>query len=324
MQRRQFITTSTLGASALALPSLGLGQPAAQPWPRETVKLIVPFAAGGGTDRLARMMGIKLGERMGKSFVVENRPGAGGNIGATQVVKSTDGHTLLFTTASIAVSQFLFSKPGYNFTRDLQPVAHISSSPLVLVVRENSPIQKIDDLPKAAGSKGLNYASPGIGTTSHLGGFLLAQKLKTNGTHVAYRGAGPAVNALIAGEIDFALMAAVAVLPFIKNKQLRAVAVAGTRPLPDLATVPLMGNPPLSLNLDNWQGIFAPMTMPKAQVDQLNTAINETLKANEVRNTIYADGATPAGGTPQVLRDLAKLDGARYGSIVFVAGVKPE
>lgn len=192
--------------------------------------------------------------------MIDNKPGAGGNIGAAQVAKGNNVHQLLFTTASIVISPFLFSKPGYDLNKDLTPVIQISSSPLVLVCRSASPLKVLDDLPKAASAKsgGLNYASPGVGTTSHLGGFLLSQRLRMAASHVAYRGAGPAVNALIAGEIDFALMAAVAVLPFIKNGQLRALAVAGKRPLPDLATAPLIGNAPLNLDLDNWQGVFLP------------------------------------------------------------------
>ena len=322
MQRRQLLTHVGVAASTLGTPlSLWAQTPS---WPRETVKLVVPFAAGGGTDRLARLMGQRMGEKTGKTFVVENRPGAGGNIGAASVAKANDQHTLLFTTASVVISPFLFARPGYDLFKDLAPIAHVSSSPLVVVVKADAAAKVIDDLRPKPGGRDLNYASPGIGTTSHLGGFLLAQKLRFSAVHVAYRGAGPAINALMSGEVDYALMAAVAVLPFIKNKQLRALAITGTRPLPDLATAPLLGGAPLNLELDNWQGMFAPITQPKPQLDQINTLVNETIKNPEVRATIYSDGATPAGGSPAQLRALLTRDGAKYGSIVIAAGVKPE
>lgn len=322
--RRTLIQSSAATAATLALPAWS--QAPSTAWPKETVKLVVPFAAGGGTDRLARLMGQRLSEKTGKSFVVENKPGAGGNIGAAQVAKANDPHQLLFTTASIVVSPFLYSKPGYNLTKDLTPVIQVSSSPLVMVVKANSPIKSVTDLTAAAAAKsgGLNYASPGAGTTSHLGGFMLAKQLKISAAHVAYRGAGPAVNAILSGEVDFALMAAVAVLPFVKNQQLRAVAVAGARPLPDLATVPLLGGAPYKLELDNWQGVFIASSLAKTHGDVINQAFNEVLKLQDVRTTVYSDGATPVGGSAATLRSLMSTDGGKYGSIVLAAGIKPE
>jgi tripartite-type tricarboxylate transporter receptor subunit TctC len=332
--RRQTLSCAAAYAAGIAMPSRA--QPStllptqsstqSAVWPRENVKLIVPFAAGGGTDRLARLMGQRLSEKTGKSFVIENRPGAGGNLGAAQVAQAKDPHQLLFTTSSIVVSPFLYAKPGYNLSKDLSPIVQVSSSPLVLVVKTNSPIKAVSDLPATAQSKsgGLNYASPGIGTTSHLGGFLLSQQLKIQATHVAYRGAGPAVNALIAGEIDFALMAAVAVLPFIKNQQLRAVAVAGSRPLPDLATTPLLGGAPYKLELDNWQGVLIASNLLATHGETINRSFNEMLKLQDVRTTIYADGATPAGGTSAQFKSLMSTDGGKYGGIVIAARIKPE
>ena len=320
--RRTALQTSAAFSASLALPTFAQSLL----WPKESVKLIVPFAAGGGTDRLARLMGQRLSEKTGKSFIVENRPGAGGNIGAAQVAKANDPHQLLFTTASIVVSPFLFSKPGYNLTKDLAPVIQVSSSPLVLVIKANSAIKAVEDLPKAAAAKagGLNYASPGVGTTSHLGGFLMTKQLKMSASHVAYRGAGPAITALISGEVDFALMAAVAVLPFIKNQQLRAIAVAGKRPLPDLATAPLIGGAPYNLELDNWQGVLISSSLVKTHTEVINQAFNEVLRLQDVRTTVYADGATPVGGMAATFKSLMATDGGKYGGIVIAAGIKPE
>jgi tripartite-type tricarboxylate transporter receptor subunit TctC len=326
IKRRQILQGTSAWAASMALPSFAQATGSATVWPKENVRIVVPFAAGGGTDRLARLMGQRLSEKTGKSFVVENRPGAGGNIGAAQVAKANDPHQLLFTTASIVVSPFLYSKPGYNLTKDITPVIQISSSPLVLVVKANSSLKLVTDLNTAAAAKpgGLNYASPGAGTTSHLGGFMLAKQLKMNASHVAYRGAAPAVNAILSGEVDFALMAAVAVLPFIKSQQLRAVAVAGSRPLPDLATTPLLGGAPYKLELDNWQGVFIASSLAKTHADVINQAFNDTLKLPDVRSTVYSDGATPIGGSAAQLRSLMSTDGGKYGAIVISAGIKPE
>jgi tripartite-type tricarboxylate transporter receptor subunit TctC len=329
MKRRTLIQASAGAAAGLALPANAQKPapgPASAVWPTDTVRLVVPFAPGGGTDRLARLMGQRLSEKTGKSFIVENKPGAGGNIGATQVVKAGDPNQLLFTTAAIAISPFLFTRPGYDLGKDLTPVVQVSSSPLVLVVKSNSPLASLADLPTAAKEKlgGLNYASPGVGTSSHLGGFLLAKQLGMSASHVAYRGAGPAATALVSGEVDFALMAAVAVLPFIRNKQLRALAVAGKRPLADLATVPLLGGPPNNLDLDNWQGIFMPSKLGPNMANTINAVVNETLKLQDVRTAIYADGATPVGGSGAQFKSVVVADGARYGSLVLSAGVKPE
>ncbi len=324
MNRRQLNLAALPIAWAAAHPLNGVAQTAA--WPRENVRLVVPFAAGGGTDRLARLIAQRMGEKTGKSFIVENKPGAGGNIGAAQVAKSTDGHTLLFTTAAIAVSPFMFGKPGYDLSKDLLPVVHVSSSPLVLVTKPGGTINSLADLAKASAAKpnGLNYASPGVGTTSHLGGFMLTQQFKLNAKHVAYRGAGPATTAVMSGEVDFALMAAVAVIPFLKNKQLQALGVSAKRPLPDLPQAPLLGNPPNNLNFDNWQAVFAPSSMGATQAENVNKLFNEVLRMPEVRAAVYSDGATPAGGTSKELSQLMRNDAAKYGGVVLGAGVKPE
>ncbi|MGL4230357.1 MAG: Bug family tripartite tricarboxylate transporter substrate binding protein [Casimicrobium sp.] len=322
MKRRDFLIASTAASGYVLLPQMAF----AQQWPSDTTKLIVPFAAGGGTDRLARLVAQRLGEKTGKTFVIENKPGAGGNIGAAQVAKSLNASELLFTTAAIAVSPYLFQNPGYALARDLVPVVQVSSSPLVLVVKSDSPVKSVADLKALADKKsqGLSYASPGIGTTSHLGGFLLAEQLKTKATHIAYRGAGPAVNALLANEIDFALMAAVAVTQFVKSQQLRAIAIAGKTALPDVGNAVLLGNQTPSLEMDNWQGVFASSKVAAATLTKINAAFNEVLKLPDVRASVNADGATPVGGSASAFKSLLDADGKRFGDIVKAAGIKPE
>jgi tripartite-type tricarboxylate transporter receptor subunit TctC len=202
----------------------------------------------------------------------------------------------------------------------------LSSSPLVLVVNAEKGAKSIDALRALASSKqgGLNYASPVIGTTSHLGGFLLAQKISAQGTHIAYRGAGPAVAALNAGEVDFALMAAVAVLPFIKNKQLRAIGIAGKAPAPELTDAPSLEAAPLSITLDNWQGVFAPASLPKDAAERLHSLLSETMKLPELGAVLAGDGAIAVASSPKQLAQLVETDRKKYAQIVSAANIKPE
>jgi tripartite-type tricarboxylate transporter receptor subunit TctC len=322
MNRRHFLLAT--GSAGCAL--LGAGNVGASSWPSDTVKLIVPFAAGGGTDRLARLVAQRLTERTGKSVVTDNKPGAGGNIGAAQVAKSASANELLFTTAAIAVGPYLYANPGFNLASDLRPVVQVSSSPLVLVVKSDASIRTIADLSASASKRpqGLNYGSPGIGTTSHLGGFTLCEQQKMKGTHVAYRGAGPVTNALLSGEIDFALMAAVAVAPFVKTQQLRAIAIAGSEPLPGFGNVALLGKLSPPLVMDNWQGVFTSSRVDPAIAALINRAINEVLQLADVKASVAADGAAPVGGTSSAFKNLIESDGARFREIVRAAGIKPE
>jgi tripartite-type tricarboxylate transporter receptor subunit TctC len=322
VNRRSFFFASASVGSSLLLARYAH----ASAWPTDTVKLIVPFAAGGGTDRLARLVAQKLTEKTGKSFVIDNKPGAGGNIGAAQVSKSPNANELLFTTAAIAVSPYLYSNPGYTLSKDLSPIVQVTSSPLVLVVKSDSPIKSVADLKTLSEKKtqGLSYGSPGIDTTSHLAGHLLCEQQKIKGVHVAYRGAGPAVNALLSGEIDFALMAAVAVSQFTKSQQLRAVAIAGKNALPEFASATLLGNQTPGLVMDNWQGVFASSKVDPGTVATINKAFNDVLQIAEVKAIVASDGATPVGGTNATFKSLLESDGAKFRDIVRSAGIKPE
>jgi tripartite-type tricarboxylate transporter receptor subunit TctC len=323
MDRRHFLKSACAAGATFSI----VHEVAANAtWPSDTVKLIVPFAAGGGTDRLARLIAQRLSEKTGKSFVIDNKPGAGGNIGAAQVSKSANASELLFTTAAIAVSPYLYANPGYVIGKDLMPVVHVTSSPLVLVVKADSPVKSIADLKALADKKaqGLSYGSPGIGTTSHLAGHVLCEQQKIKGVHVAYRGAGPAVNALLSGEIDFALMAAVAVSQFTKSQQLRAVAIAGKTALPEFANVTLLGNQSPPLVMDNWQGVFASSKVDAATIAAVNKAFNDVLQLADVKATVASDGATPVGGASATFKTVLESDGAKFRDIVRSAGIKPE
>lgn len=321
--RRRWLLSHGALASA---PWMVLGAQAQGAWPSRTVTLTVPFAAGGGTDGLARTLAERLGKKLGQTFIVENRPGAGGNIGAEAVAVDRSSHTLLFTTASVAVNRSLYPALRYDITRDFLPVALVSSSPLVLVVGAKSTIASVADMPKAASAKsgGLDFGSPGAGTTSHLGGALLSQLAGFNAVHVPFRGAGPLVTALAAGQLDYALMAAVAALPHIRSGQLRALGIAGRKPLPDLATAPRLTDVYPTLEVDNWQALFAPKALGASVVSSLSAAVIEVLKEPDVRARIYADGATPVGLAPDATAAFLKGEIVRYAKLVKDTGAKVE
>jgi tripartite-type tricarboxylate transporter receptor subunit TctC len=321
--RRRWLQSQAALACGAAWPALAQ-QPDA--WPTRTVTLTVPFAAGGGTDTLARTLAERLGRRFAQTFVVENKPGAGGNIGAEAVALDKSAHLLLFTTASVAVNRSLYPGLRFDIRRDFRPVALVSSSPLVLVVGGKSSLESVDSLAKAATAKagGLDFGSPGAGTTSHLGGALLAQLAGFKAVHVPFRGAGPLVTALAAGQLDYSLMAAVAAMPHLRSGQLRALGIAGRKPLPDLATAPRLAERYPALEVDNWQALFAPQAISAAATEKLAAAIVEILKEPEVRSRIYADGATPVGLAPTATAAFLQTEIDRYAKLVRDTGAKVE
>ncbi len=321
-RRRWLVSHGTLAAGSWVAGAAG----AQGTWPSRTVILTVPFAAGGGTDNLARALAERLGRKLGQTFIVENKPGAGGNIGAEAVALDKSAHMLLFTTASVAVNRSLYPALRYDITRDFLPVALVSSSPLVLVVGGRSSIASVGELAKSAAAKagGLDFGSPGAGTTSHLGGALLAQLAGFPAVHVPFRGAGPLVTALAAGQLDYSLMAAVAAMPHLRSGQLKALGIAGRRPLPDLATVPSLSQTYTRLEVDNWQALFAPRLLGEAAAARLGAAVADVLKEPDVRARVYADGATPVGLAPEATAAFLKSEIERYAKLVKDTGAKVE
>lgn len=317
LQRRHWLACGGTAVLSLATPFAR-----AQAWPEKPVTLVVPFAAGGGTDTLARTIAEQLSRRLGQSFVVENKPGAGGNIGAEAVARDTSGHQLLFTTASVAVNRTLYRNLRFDITKDFRPVALVTSSPLVLAVSAKSKATDLDSLVELARGKpnGLDFGSTGAGTTSHLGGALLAQVLQMKAVHIPYRGAGPLLTALVGGQLDYALLAAVAVMPQIRSGQIRALGIAGKKPLPDLATITRLAEKRPQLEVDNWQALFAPAAMPAPALARLSGAMTELLKDADVRARIYADGATPLGLGPDASKSFVAAEIKRYADLVRVTG----
>ncbi|AOB31758.1 hypothetical protein AKI39_15215 [Bordetella sp. H567] len=291
---------------------------ASDKWPAMPLTLTVPFSAGGGTDLLARTLAQQLGAKWGESIIVENKPGAAGNIGAELVARDRTRHRLLFTTASIAVNQTLYKNLSFRLDKEILPVSMLTSSPLVLTVPGTSQVKSLSDLLAAVGKapSGLNYGSPGIGTTSHLGCAVLSSTLDFKGTHIPYKGAGQVLTALIGKEIDFSMLAAVAVAPHLRSGALRAIGIAGRASPPGMEGIPLLtlNNP--RLEFDNWQALFAPAVLPASDIDKLYGALKEVLKTPDVIHKINSDGATPLGLSPAETAIKVDDEVQRYKAII--------
>lgn len=311
-------------AAALAGAS---GLTAAQAYPNKPVRVIVPFGAGGGTDIQGRLLSKKFFESMGQTFVVDNRPGASGLIGAEIVAKSpADGYTILFTTASLAVNVNLFQKLPLDPVRDLQPISWVSSVPLILIVHPSVPAKSVQDLVAITRKhkNGLNVASNGSGTTSHLSIEMLKQFAKANVTHIPYKGGGPAMTAMLSGEVDFTFATALAALPHIKSGKVRPLAVTTAKRSSVFPELPTMGSLYPGFEADNWYAMFFPAGTPREMVNRMNSEILKALKSPDVREFITKEGGDPVGSTPEELAAYFKREVERYGKIIRAGNIQPE
>ena len=317
---------TTLGV----LFSLCLGVAAqAQDYPNRPIRLIAPFPAGGLADVLARAVGDELSKSLGQPVIVENRAGAGGNIGADAVAKSTpDGYTLLMTSAGIlTANQFLYAQMPFDPEKDFVPVSNVADMPMMVVVGpkvEAETLQELVALARANPDK-LNFGSPGIGTTGHLGLALFMHAAKIKLTHVPYRGAAPAMTDLLAGQIDGVVDNPPTVLPQIEGGRLRALAVAAkTRMalLPDLPTAEEAGVP--GYEASSWFGVVAPAGTPPAIVARLRKAIAEGLAQPAVRERFAKTGARLLGNTPEEFAKQIVDDRKMWGEVIRAADIKAQ
>jgi tripartite-type tricarboxylate transporter receptor subunit TctC len=311
----------TLYAAAVLLTAFfsAAHDAAAQAWPTRTVRIVVPFQPGGGTDIQARLLGKKLSESLGQSFVVDNRGGAGGLIGAELAAKAPpDGHTLLFTTASMAVNVSLYKKIPFDPVRDLAPVSWFSSAPLVLIVHPSVPARSVKELVALAKQhRGkLNAGSNGTGTTSHLAIEMLKQQAGIELLHIPYKGGGGAVIAMMAGEIDLRFSGQLAVLPHVKSGRVRPLAIASLKKSTVLPDVPLLAATYPGFEADNWYAMFTAAATPKEVIAKLSGEIVKVLKAPDMREAISKDGAEPVGSTPEELGAYFRREVDKYARVI--------
>ena len=301
----------------------------AQSYPNRTIRLVVPFPAAGTTDILARAAAQKLTEAFGQSVVVDNRPGAAGNIGSDLVAKSApDGYTLLMgTVGTHAINPSLYSKMPYDHVKDFVPVVLVAGVPNVLVVNPALPVNSVADLIKLAKDKPgqINFASSGSGTSIHLSGELFKTMAGVDITHVPYKGSSPALIDLIGGQVQIMFDNLPSALPQIKAGKLRAIAVTSLKRAPVLPDVPTISESGLpGFEASSWFGVLAPAGTPAPIVARINAEVNKWLQSAEAREKLLSQGAEAAGGTPEHFGALIKKDIELWRKVVQKAGVKPE
>jgi tripartite-type tricarboxylate transporter receptor subunit TctC len=322
--RRHFLLATI--ASSLAL--LCAASAFAQSYPAKTVKIIVPFAAGGPADNYARFMAQRLQDSLGQSFVVENRPGAGAIIGTDAVAKAApDGYTLLLMSNAQTVNETLITNKPYQLLRDFVPIAPINSSDLVLVANPSLAASNTKDLIKLALSKPgkLNYASSGPGTPYHMAGELFKSMSGTYLVHIPYRGSTGARTDVIGGQVEMMFDAVTTMVEQVRAGKVKAIATTGkTRSdvLPDVPTISESGVPGYEATI--WLGMMAPKGTPKAVVDKLNEAVSKISSQPEVKLAWAKQGAVPMVMSPEVFEKYARDDVAKWAKVIKTAGNKAE
>jgi tripartite-type tricarboxylate transporter receptor subunit TctC len=296
----------------------------ADDYPDRAVSFIVPFTPGGGTDILARLLGQKLEARLGKPFVVENRPGSGTVVATNFIAKSTpDGHTIMMTVSSLAINATLYKKLPYDPANDVAMVALIATVPFVLVVTPSLQVQSVEELIKLAKTRPLSYGSGGIGAFHHLAGALFSTMAGIKATHVPYHGTAPALTDLMGGYIQFMFSDLGPALPLINAGKLRALAVTTTTrfsALPDVPPLAESGVP--GFDAAAWQGVIAPAGTPQDILVKLNDALNDITAMDDVRARMKDLGMTPVGkGSPPELQKFLESEIGRWGKVVEAAGV---
>jgi tripartite-type tricarboxylate transporter receptor subunit TctC len=315
---------ASLSALAMALPAWSQ----TQAYPQKPVKVVVAFTAGGTTDILARTVTQQLSEKLKQPFVIDNKPGAGGNLGTELVVRSApDGYTLIVNSVGpIAVNPTLYGKLPYNPLTDLVPIVQIADVPNVLVIHPSVPANTMEELiayAKANPGK-LNYGSTGIGTSSHLSSFMLSKRVGFEATHIPYKGAD-ALKDLLAGRIQFMFATIPSVMTHITAGKLKPIAVSSlkrSRSMPEVPTVVEKGFP--QFEAGSWFGFFAPKGTPDAVISMVNKAVNEILQVPAIEQQMIAQGADPAGGTPAQFGQFVQREHDKWRVIVRDSGAKAE
>lgn len=322
------LARTLMGLLAGALACSAHAQPAS--YPNRPIRIVVGFAAGGAPDALARIIGEKLAVRWGQNVIVENRPGAQGNIAMAAVAKAEpDGYVLaLMPVGNAAVNPALFPKLPYDPIKDFAPITELASVENVLVVPASSPVRSLADLVARGRSTApaLTYASPGIGSMAHLGAELLAHSSGFRMTHVPYRGVAPALTDVVRGDVDMMLAQLSTAKPLIDAGQLRALGVASTSrsaAMPELPTIAEgIGQP--RFEAVSWYGLLAPARTPPAVITVLHDAVTRAIRDPDVVTALQAQGATAIGGTPEALQALIVADSERWSKLIAEAGIKAE
>ena len=333
MYRRTLIHRSLVASVALACSAFAAPHAAAQgTWPTgKAITYLVPFAPGGNTDTLARLIAQPLGKALGTPIVIDNKGGAGGSVGSAIAARApADGYNIMGgTISSHAINVSLYNKIDYDPIKSFVPVAMLGSGPLVLVVPASSPYKTLADVLAAAkaksGSGGLSSASPGTGTSPHMALELLAFQSGTKFTHVPYKGSGPALQDLLGGQVDMMFDTALVVGPQIQAGKLRPIAVTSSKrleSLPDVPTIAEAGQK--GFDMGSWQAVFAPAGTPQPIVDRLHAEIMKVVATPEVQARLKAFGMIPSTMSPAELGAFQKAEVAKWAQVIMAAGIRAD
>jgi tripartite-type tricarboxylate transporter receptor subunit TctC len=299
----------------------------AQAWPTKPIRIVVPFPAGGGTDTIARETSQRVAAATGWTFVIDNRPGAGGNLGVDAVAKApADGYTIVIgQTSNLAINPTLYAKMPYDSQKDLAPIVLLANAPLVMVTGVGTPYKTLADAVNAAKAKPgvLNFASPGNGTVAHLTSELFQKAAGIKTQHVPYKGAAQALTDVISGQVDLYMSSVPTLIGQIRNGKLRPLAVTSAKRVDDLPNVPTINESGYKgFDAVTWFGLLAPAGTPKDVIAKLNAEFNKALQNPELRKKLGDEGADTAGGTPEQFAALIKDEIPRWGKVVVESGAK--
>jgi tripartite-type tricarboxylate transporter receptor subunit TctC len=300
---------------------------AAFAFPDKPIRMVVPFAPGGGTDLIARTLGNGMSQALGQPVVIDNKPGAGTIIGTDAVAKSApDGHTLVVASFAHAVNPSLMPRLPYPADKAFAPVVLIGKGPNVLVVRPDSPYKSVKDIVEAARARPekLTYASQGNGTSAHLAGEMFTNLAKVKMTHIPYKGAGPAITDLLGGQVDMMFATAAAASAFVDSGKLRAIAVTTAQRSPALKDVPAVAETVPGFEVESWYGLYAPAGTPLRAIALLNAAARKAVQTEEFRKKVEHEGLVVSAGSPQELDAYVRREEARWRRIVKENNVRAE
>jgi tripartite-type tricarboxylate transporter receptor subunit TctC len=299
----------------------------AQNWPAKPIRMVIAFPPGGPTDIVSRVIAQQLSQQLGQSVIVDNKPGAGGNIAAELVAKApADGYTVFYNTSAIVIGPALYGKVNYDTLNDFAPVALTASVPLVLVVNPQLPARSVKDFIELARSKPgqLNYSSSGTGTITHLASAMLSSQMGLQTQHVPYKGSAPGLVDLAAGQTQFMIDTMNTVLPYVRDGRLRALGVASLKRSELLPDVPTLAETIPGFEAAAWQGVVVPSQTPSEIIARLNQELNKALQHPDVRQKLALQGADILGGTPAQYSAYIRSEMPRWAKAVKDSGAKAE
>ena len=319
------IRFAVTGMVMAALPYAGLAQ---QNYPNRTIRMIVPFPAGGVADVLGRMTAQKLSAQYGQQMVVENRGGSGGHLGAEVAARATpDGYTIMFGTIGIHAAYGIYTRLSYDPSRDLQPVILLADLPNILVVHPSVPVKTTKEFIALAKAKPgqINYASSGIGSPGHLAAVLFESMAKIQITHIPYKGGGPAMIDLVGGQVQLVFATAASAIPQIKSGRIKGIAVTTLKRSALMLELPTIAESGLAgYDANNWYGVMVPAKTPRAIVMRLNKEIIKVLAMPDVKSILFSQGLDPAPTTPEAFGTYIKIERTKWAKVIKTAGIKAE